>query len=156
MTALSAKLPQDLEAERSVLGACLFDPDAVDRAADLLRPADFFLARHALIFTAILELAEKFIQVREDTEGNLMPIVVGRDGQPRLTKKVGSADPMGFDELIDEMRESQSTKGLFDTQASGGSGASSQSGGSGGQQNQGQRDLSARELLARAHAKQAG
>src|SRR5688572_3264258 len=48
---------------------------------------------------AILLLASQSIRVKEDAEGNLSPVIVGHDGQPRLTKKVGSMEPMGFDEL---------------------------------------------------------
>lgn len=102
---------------------------------------------------AIIALAERNIRVEEDSEGNLIPTVVGDDGKtPRTTKKVGSLDPMGFEELIDCMRESPATKGLFRAQAAGGSGGSSQSGESGRPQTSGQR-MSARELLSRAHAK---
>jgi replicative DNA helicase len=46
-------VPQNLEAERSVLGALLLHPDAV---ADVtfLKPEDFYLPRHQLIFQAVL------------------------------------------------------------------------------------------------------
>jgi len=102
---------------------------------------------------AILTLAERNIRVEEDAEGNLVPVVVGSDGKTAaVTKKVGSMDPMGFDELIDMMRESPQTKGLFRVHATGGSGATSQRGGSAPAGNSGQK-LSARELLASAHTK---
>lgn len=102
---------------------------------------------------AILTLAEKRIQVQEDAEGNLVPLVVGDDGRtPLVTKKVGSTDPMGFDELIDLMRESPGTKGLFKAQAAGGSGSSSQTTGGGRAAGMdGAKPLSARELMQRAN-----
>lgn len=101
---------------------------------------------------AILTLAEKNIRVEEDQEGNLVPIVVGSDGRtPLPTKKVGSVDPMGFDELIDTMRESPVTKGLFRAQAAGGSGSASQSAGSGRAAGKDSANLSARELIQRAN-----
>lgn len=105
---------------------------------------------------AILTLAEKHIQVQEDQEGNLVPLVVGSDGRtPLITKKVGSTDPMGFDELIDTMRESQVTKGLFEVSAAGGSGSTSQSAGSARAGGNGSAKLSARELIQRANERTA-
>ncbi len=100
---------------------------------------------------AILALAERNIRVEEDSEGNLVPVVVGNDGKAALTKKVGSMDPMGFEELIDQMREADGTKGLFEVRAAGGSGSSSQSAGRGaGNQGIG-KQMSGRELLQRAN-----
>ena len=48
--------PQNLDAERSVLGAILIDTDSINRVADVLRAEHFYDARHALIYQAILEL----------------------------------------------------------------------------------------------------
>ena len=38
--------PQNLEAEESVLGGILLDPDAIGRVADVLRPEAFYLGAH--------------------------------------------------------------------------------------------------------------
>ncbi len=101
---------------------------------------------------AILALAERNIRVEEDAEGNLVPVVVGNDGKAALTKKSGSMDPMGFDELVDQMREADGTKGLFEVRAAGGAGTSSQSAGRGATGNQGiGKQMSGRELLQRAN-----
>lgn len=100
---------------------------------------------------AILTLAERHIRVEEDGEGNLVPVVVGSDGKTAaLTKKAGSMDPMGFDELIDEMARAPSTKGLFRALAAGGAGSTSQTGGAGRMANPGL-PQSARELFDRAN-----
>lgn len=48
--------PYSPEAEISVLGACLIDSDAVDTAAALLKPADFYRTGHRMIFRAVLDL----------------------------------------------------------------------------------------------------
>jgi len=48
--------PHSLEAERSVLGACLIDKDAVLKIAELLRPEDFYELFHGDIYTGIFEL----------------------------------------------------------------------------------------------------
>lgn len=56
----SIKLPpQDLEAERSVLGALLINKDAIIKISDFLVPDDFYKSNHALIYETILELFEK-------------------------------------------------------------------------------------------------
>ncbi len=55
--------PHDPRAERSVLGALLLDPDRLPDIAETLRAEDFFERRHALIYTALLELAERNLAV---------------------------------------------------------------------------------------------
>lgn len=51
--------PQDIDAERSVLGALMLDKNAVIRVADLIAPNDFYQPAHAKIFEAIFELFER-------------------------------------------------------------------------------------------------
>ena len=51
--------PQNLEAERSVLGALLIDKDAVVKVAEFLRPKQFYKDAHGQIYAAILSLYEK-------------------------------------------------------------------------------------------------
>jgi len=51
--------PQDIEAERSVLGALMLDKNAIIMVADLIMPYDFYQPAHAKIFEAIFELFEK-------------------------------------------------------------------------------------------------
>ncbi len=55
----TAKQPQNLDAEASVLGAILIDGDAIVKVADLVHPDDFFDARHRHIYEAIQKLYEK-------------------------------------------------------------------------------------------------
>jgi replicative DNA helicase len=50
--------PQNLDAERSVLGALLLDRDAVIRIAESLRSEHFYREVHGLIYAAILRLFE--------------------------------------------------------------------------------------------------
>lgn len=45
--------PHDLGAECAVLGAMLLSPAAANKAADLLRPEDFYRAAHGLIFASL-------------------------------------------------------------------------------------------------------
>ena len=51
--------PHDIEAEKSVLGSCMLDKQAIIRIADLIRPEDFYKSEHQKIYSAILELYEK-------------------------------------------------------------------------------------------------
>jgi len=50
--------PQNLDAEKSLLGALLLDKDIIVRVADVVRPADFYDERNGLVYSAILELYE--------------------------------------------------------------------------------------------------
>ena len=51
--------PQDIDAERCVLGALMLDKDAIIRVADLIKPDDFYNPAHTKIFEAIFELFER-------------------------------------------------------------------------------------------------
>jgi len=51
--------PHSEEAERSVLGACLIDKDAVIAVVEFLRPEHFYDENHGRIFEAILSLYEE-------------------------------------------------------------------------------------------------
>ncbi|MCF0136627.1 MAG: replicative DNA helicase [Lachnospiraceae bacterium] len=51
--------PHSDEAEQSVLGSVLMDPDAVAAAAENLKPEDFYDPKHKEIFEAVLELYRK-------------------------------------------------------------------------------------------------
>lgn len=51
--------PQNLEAEKSVLGAILLDKDAIIKVADSVHEEDFYDSRHGMIFQAMLVLFEK-------------------------------------------------------------------------------------------------
>ena len=46
--------PQSVEAEQSVLGSILIDPDAILKVADFLHGSDFYRPQHADIYEAML------------------------------------------------------------------------------------------------------
>jgi replicative DNA helicase len=48
--------PQNVEAEESILGGILLDPDAIGRVADLLRPEAFYINAHKEIYKAAFAL----------------------------------------------------------------------------------------------------
>lgn len=56
-------VPYSEHMEVAILGTMLLDPVAVEDARAILRPADFFVAAHQLIFRAILVMAEKHIPI---------------------------------------------------------------------------------------------
>lgn len=56
-------LPQNIDAEKSVLSACLLNKVAVEELAAKLIPDNFFRPAHQLIFEAILNLYERNIEV---------------------------------------------------------------------------------------------
>ncbi len=51
--------PHSLEAEESVIGGILIDTEAFDKIADLVGAGDFYVERHARIFTAMIQLTEQ-------------------------------------------------------------------------------------------------
>lgn len=51
--------PQNIEAEKSLLGSLMLDKNAIVKVADYLQPKDFYKQNHQQIFQAILELFEK-------------------------------------------------------------------------------------------------
>jgi len=51
--------PQNLEAEQAVLGSMLLERAAIEKAAEILKPEDFYRDAHRFIFEAMLALAER-------------------------------------------------------------------------------------------------
>ena len=51
--------PQNLEAEQAVLGSMLIERSALEKAAEILKPDDFYRDVHRHIFEAMLALAER-------------------------------------------------------------------------------------------------
>lgn len=52
-------LPQNVEAEASVLGSLLIDPEAISLVADFLRAEDFYRDAHRTLYDAIIHLYER-------------------------------------------------------------------------------------------------
>lgn len=48
--------PQNIDAEESILGGILLDPEAINRVSDLIRPEAFYLSAHQEIYKAMLTL----------------------------------------------------------------------------------------------------
>ncbi len=76
--------PKNLDAERSVLAACLLQPDAIDEVSASLAPEDFYLPAHQIIYQSILNLHQQnqavdAISVSEDLKANHQLDQVGGD-----------------------------------------------------------------------------
>ena len=50
--------PHSIEAEESVIGGVLLDNEAFDRVADVVKPEDFYVERHARICSAMAALSD--------------------------------------------------------------------------------------------------
>ena len=51
--------PQDLDAERSLLGSLLIDPDAVTAVSGKVQSGDFYREQHRIIFEAVTNIASR-------------------------------------------------------------------------------------------------
>lgn len=51
--------PQNIEAEKSLIGSLLLDKESITRVADIIKPGDFYSRNHQLIFESIVTLYEK-------------------------------------------------------------------------------------------------
>ncbi|MBC7338899.1 MAG: replicative DNA helicase [Firmicutes bacterium] len=59
MASIEKLPPQSVEAEQSVLGAMLLEKEAIVKAAEVVRPEDFYREAHRIIYGAILALYER-------------------------------------------------------------------------------------------------
>jgi len=51
--------PQNLDAEKSIIGALLLDKEAIIKIIDIVKPEDFYADRHGIIFQSMLDLFEQ-------------------------------------------------------------------------------------------------
>ena len=55
--------PHSAESEKAVLGALLIDPDALHMVSDFLKPEDFYIGIHGLIYRHIMDMSAERLQV---------------------------------------------------------------------------------------------
>ena len=103
--------PQNLEAEQSVLGSLLIDPQAMIKVADIVTPDDFYTPAHEKIYTAILELYEKHqpVDILSVTnrlkEKDLLQSVGGSSYLADLTNQVATSSHADhFAEIVKEKK----------------------------------------------------
>ena len=51
--------PQNLEAEKSLLGSLLLDKESINKVLDFLKPEDFYSRAHQIIYENVVKLFEK-------------------------------------------------------------------------------------------------
>ncbi|OGN00181.1 MAG: replicative DNA helicase [Candidatus Yanofskybacteria bacterium RIFCSPHIGHO2_01_FULL_41_27] len=51
--------PQNIDAEKSLLGSVLIDRESINKVADYLKPSDFYIRGHQIIYDAALSLFDK-------------------------------------------------------------------------------------------------
>lgn len=56
-------LPQNIEAEKSVLAACMLNQHAIEEIAPLLKPENFFSHTNRIIFESMINLYQRNIPV---------------------------------------------------------------------------------------------
>lgn len=91
-------LPQNIEAERSILGAVLLDNHALNPAVERLRTEDFFLSQHRHIYECMIQLGERREAIdtvtlmehlsrsgRLESAGGVAYLSQLADGLPRVT-----------------------------------------------------------------------
>ncbi|MEG1561216.1 MAG: replicative DNA helicase [Raoultibacter sp.] len=61
--AIHRSLPQNIEAEKSVLAACMLNQDAITEVVTKLKSENFFRPAHQIIFAAMLELNARHLPV---------------------------------------------------------------------------------------------
>ena len=90
-------MPCELEAERSVIGAMIIDERAVDDAAEIVEPVDFYSTKYQEIYKAILQVIDEkkpvdYITLEDKLKSNNMYEVIGGiDELISISEAVGSA-----------------------------------------------------------------
>jgi len=82
--------PQDIEAERAVLGSVLLDPEVLGEILPLLRPEDFYRTGHQVIWDTISDLFDR---------GSAIDVVILRDELIRTA----SIEKAGGDEVLHDL-----------------------------------------------------
>ena len=107
-------IPQSIDAEQAVLGACLIDPDAILRLAELsLRPDEFYTVAHRYIWQAIRDLSRKggvdhivvsqLLRERQDGSADQLAAIGGEVALIKLierTAATGTANVLHYAGLV--------------------------------------------------------
>lgn len=101
-------LPHSLEAEAQVIGAVMLRPESLPLVSDWLKPEDFYVREHGLIYTAINELAAKnqpcdAVTVAEWFEANaLAEIVTFKFVLELANRAISAANVVAHAEIVAE------------------------------------------------------
>jgi len=105
--------PQDLEAEKSVLGAILVDSSAITLVAEFLRSEHFYLRSHQLIYAGMLELFEQQNPIDIITLKNHLQkkgVIKEIGGAPYLSELINTVPTSAYIENYGKIVKDQSTK----------------------------------------------
>ncbi|MFN2442419.1 MAG: replicative DNA helicase [Thermoanaerobaculia bacterium] len=114
---LDQPLPQNPEAERSVLGSILLNPSSLDRVAEKLRVEDFYRDAHRQIFSAMMDLSERsraidLLTIKEELARKLRLDEVG--GAAYISSLVdGIPDIANLDRYAEIVREKSTLRKLI-------------------------------------------
>lgn len=109
--------PQNIEAEKSILGSMLLEKDALINVSGWLRPQHFYDDRHALIYSSILDLFENGLPVDLVTlsdklkKKKVLSKVGGRSYLTELASFVPSA--AHAEEYANIVKENSTRRGLI-------------------------------------------
>ncbi len=87
---LERPLPHSGEAERAILGSIILDNGLINQAIELLKPDDFYVRAHAMVFRAMLGLSERGAEIN--------PILIGEE-----LKRAGDLEAVGGFTFISEL-----------------------------------------------------
>lgn len=106
----------------------------------------------------LLPIVKSAAKVERDASGKLVVQLQDESGKPLVTKKSGSADPMGFGEFVEGLKATADYRGAFAATGAGGAGTTSQHGGTAraGTNASNGANLSPEESLARYYERMAG
>ena len=107
------------------------------------------IARHNGNSTLLLPILKARSQWARAEDGKLSMRIVGDDGKEMLSRRSGSTEPMGLDELVTSLKADKVYMAAFNGSGVGGSGAHHASGGS-GRGTQDKSNLSPEQQLAQA------
>lgn len=83
---LEQMIPNNIDAEKAVLGSIIIDPDAYDQIAGSLTPEDFYLNAHRIIFEAVVNLGKR----------RITPDFITLVDELERTEKLNDVDREGF------------------------------------------------------------
>jgi replicative DNA helicase len=99
---MEKQLPQNIEAEKAVLGSILIDSEAITLVADFLKPEDFYRNAHKQIYSAMLNLyaqhepADYQLVIEELERTNKLEEVGGASYITSLTNEVPTSSNIEY------------------------------------------------------------
>ncbi len=112
-------MPSDIEAEKSVLGACFLSKSALEKAAEDLIPSSFFLDKHSKLFETLSYLLESKVPVDLTTvtaelkKKNYLTEIGGVEYLTEIITFVPTAANAEY--YIKNIQESATRRGLIDS-----------------------------------------